>query len=102
MKETYDLSSLSLDFRCLSKQLTGVEAGAASRSCARAGSLLGVPGWAGGRCLASLPPCRAASCCEDVRVPDRPVPGGQFHHAVEEHAAAARVAAVNRKTNSLR
>jgi SAM-dependent methyltransferase len=43
-------------------QLTGVAAGAASRSCARAGSLPGVPGWAGGRCLASLAACRGASC----------------------------------------
>jgi hypothetical protein len=31
---------------------------------------------------------------EDVGVPDRLVAGGQFHHAVEEHAAATRVAAV--------
>ena len=60
---TADLLALSVLVSALRAiQLTGVEVGAAFGSCARAGSPLGVPGWAGGRCLASLAPCRGASC----------------------------------------
>ena len=77
-------------------QLTGVEAGAAFRSCARAGSLLGVPGWAGSRCLASLAPCRPADeRLVHLDAPRQPAPPRADQHRPQpvQHSPRRRIRA---------